>query len=103
MSTGSTAGIGSTYRLQLHAGFGFADAAAAVPYLADLGVTHLYLSPVLQAAPGSMRGYDVLDHTRVSDDLGGEAALVELAGTAHRHGLGVVVDVVPNHMALVAP
>jgi len=96
-------GIGSTYRLQLHAGFGFADAAVQVPYLADLGVTHLYLSPVLQAAPGSMHGYDVLDHTRVSDDLGGEAALVELADTAHRHGLGVVVDVVPNHMALVAP
>jgi len=100
---GSVAGVGSTYRLQLHAGFGFADAAAAVPYLADLGVTHLYLSPVLQAAPGSMHGYDVLDHSRVSEDLGGEAALVDLAGTAHRHGLGVVVDVVPNHMALVAP
>jgi (1->4)-alpha-D-glucan 1-alpha-D-glucosylmutase len=96
-------GPGSTYRLQLHAGFGFADAAAQVPYLADLGVTHLYLSPVLQAAPGSMHGYDVLDHGRVSDDHGGEAGLVELAGTAHRHGLGVVVDVVPNHMALVAP
>jgi len=95
--------IGSTYRLQLHAGFGFADAAARVRYLADLGVTHLYLSPVLQAAPGSTHGYDVLDHGRVSEDLGGEAALADLAGTAHRHGLGVVVDVVPNHMALVAP
>jgi (1->4)-alpha-D-glucan 1-alpha-D-glucosylmutase len=93
----------STYRLQLHAAFGFAAAAAQVPYLADLGVSHLYLSPVLQAARGSLHGYDVVDHSRVSDDLGGEAAFVDLAETAHRHGLGVLVDVVPNHMALVAP
>ncbi|MGZ4697333.1 MAG: malto-oligosyltrehalose synthase [Oryzihumus sp.] len=95
--------VTATYRLQLHAGFGFADAEAQVPYLAALGVSHLYLSPVLQAVPGSMHGYDVLDHTRVSSDLGGEDALVRLAATAHRHGLGLVVDVVPNHMALVAP
>ena len=95
--------VTATYRLQLHAGFGFADAEAQVPYLASLGVSHLYLSPVLQAVPGSMHGYDVLDHTRVSSDLGGEDALVRLAGTAHGHGLGLVVDVVPNHMALVAP
>jgi len=95
--------ITSTYRLQLHADFGFAAAAAQVPYLADLGVSHLYLSPVLQAAPGSMHGYDVVDHSSISDDLGGEAAFVDLAETAHRHGLGVLVDVVPNHMALVAP
>jgi (1->4)-alpha-D-glucan 1-alpha-D-glucosylmutase len=61
----------STYRLQLHADFGFAAAAAQVPYLADLGISHLYLSPVLQAAPGSMHGYDVVDHSRISDDLGG--------------------------------
>ncbi len=95
--------VTSTYRLQLHADFGFAAAAAQVPYLADLGVSHLYLSPVLQAARGSLHGYDVVDHSRVSDDLGGEAAFVDLAEAAHRHGLGVLVDVVPNHMALVAP
>src|SRR6476620_750787 len=95
--------VTATYRLQLHAGFTFADAAGQVPYLAALGVSHLYLSPVLQAVPGSMHGYDVLDHTRISADLGGEDALVRLAGTAHGHGLGLVVDVVPNHMALVAP
>ena len=93
----------ATYRLQLHAGFTFADTEAVVPYLADLGVSHLYLSPVLQAVPGSMHGYDVLDHTRISDELGGEEGLVRLAGTARLHGLGLVVDVVPNHMALVAP
>jgi (1->4)-alpha-D-glucan 1-alpha-D-glucosylmutase len=93
----------STYRLQLHAGFGFADAAAIVPYLERLGVSHLYLSPVLQATPGSMHGYDVVDHTRVSEELGGRDGLQVLSETAHAHGLGLVVDVVPNHMALPAP
>src|SRR5437868_1794537 len=59
----------STYRLQLQPGFGFADAAEIAPYLGSLGVTHAYLSPILQAAPGSMHGYDVVDHSRVSADL----------------------------------
>ena len=95
----SRASLTSTYRLQLHAGFTFADARAVVPYLAELGVSHLYLSPVLQAAPGSMHGYDVVDHSRVSDDLGGREGLEALAAAAHEHGLGIVVDVVPNHMA----
>jgi (1->4)-alpha-D-glucan 1-alpha-D-glucosylmutase len=95
--------VTATYRLQLHAGFTFADAEARVPYFANLGVSHLYLSPVLQAVEGSMHGYDVLDHTKVSTELGGEEGLVSLAGTAREHGLGLVVDVVPNHMAFVAP
>ncbi len=95
--------VTGTYRLQLHEGFGFADAQAQLPYLASLGVSHLYLSPVLQAVPGSMHGYDVLDHTRVSQDLGGEEGLRALAAAARAHDLGLVVDVVPNHMALVAP
>ncbi|MGA8995441.1 MAG: malto-oligosyltrehalose synthase [Nocardioidaceae bacterium] len=93
----------ATYRLQLHAGFTFAHAATVVPYLADLGVSHLYLSPVLQATPGSMHGYDVVDHTRVSSELGGLEGLRALAATARERGLGLVVDVVPNHMAVVAP
>ncbi|HET7328759.1 MAG TPA: malto-oligosyltrehalose synthase [Nocardioidaceae bacterium] len=93
----------STYRLQLHAGFGFAAAAQVVPYLARLGVSHLYLSPVLQAAPGSQHGYDVVDHDQVSADLGGEQGLVRLSEVAHEHGLGIMVDVVPNHMAIAAP
>ena len=93
----------ATYRLQLHAGFTFADAERVVPYVARLGVTHLYLSPVLQATTGSMHGYDVVDHTRVDDELGGQAGLESLAATAREHGLGLVVDVVPNHMALTAP
>jgi (1->4)-alpha-D-glucan 1-alpha-D-glucosylmutase len=95
--------VTATYRLQLHAGFTFADAEDAVPYVADLGVSHLYLSPVLQSVPGSQHGYDVVDHTRVNDELGGREGLERLAGTAREHGLGLVVDVVPNHMALVPP
>src|SRR6185312_283537 len=89
----------ATYRLQLHRGFGFADAARVVPYLAQLGVSHVYCSPVLQAVPGSAHGYDVVDHTRLSDDLGGEPAWREFVDECRRNGLGVVVDIVPNHMA----
>jgi len=95
--------VTSTYRLQLNAGFTFADAEAQVPYVASLGISHLYLSPILRAVPGSMHGYDVLDHTRVSPEMGGEDGLRRLAATAHAAGLGIVVDIVPNHMALVAP
>ncbi len=95
--------ITATYRLQLHEGFTFSDARRIVSYLADLGVSHLYLSPVLQAAPGSMHGYDVVDHSVVSVDLGGRQGLESLADHAHQHGLGVVVDVVPNHMAIPQP
>lgn len=93
----------STYRLQLHAEFGFADAADLDSYLADLGVTHAYLSPVLQAAPGSAHGYDVVDHSRISADLGGEDGFRYLAARFARRGIGLVVDVVPNHMAVPAP
>jgi len=88
-----------TYRLQLTPEFGFRDAERVVPYLQKLGVSHLYLSPVLQARHGSQHGYDVADPTRVSDELGGEGALRDLCGAARAHGLGVVFDVVPNHMA----
>jgi len=93
----------STYRLQLNAGFGFAEAAAIGDYLAGLGVTHVYLSPILQAAPGSMHGYDVVDHSRLSVELGGEAGFRAMVESFREHGLGVVVDVVPNHMAIPVP
>ena len=83
------------YRLQLQPGFGFAEARELVPYLRRLGVSHLYLSPVTTARPGSTHGYDVVDPTRVSEELGGEEGLRELAGD----GLGLIVDVVPNHQA----
>ncbi|MET7486506.1 malto-oligosyltrehalose synthase [Streptomyces sp. NPDC005538] len=90
----------ATYRLQLQPEFPFAAAAAAVPYLASLGVSHLHLSPVLESVPGSTHGYDVVDHSRVRDELGGEDGLRALARTAREHGLGLVVDIVPNHMAM---
>ncbi|MFJ9902282.1 malto-oligosyltrehalose synthase [Streptomyces sp. NPDC101152] len=90
----------ATYRLQLQPEFPFPAAAAAVPYLASLGVSHLHLSPVLEAVPGSAHGYDVVDHTRVREELGGEEGLRALARTARKHGLGLVVDIVPNHMAM---
>ncbi|MFF4572912.1 malto-oligosyltrehalose synthase [Streptomyces sp. NPDC001410] len=90
----------ATYRLQLQPAFPFAAAAAAVPYLASLGVSHVHLSPVLEAVPGSTHGYDVVDHARVREELGGEEGLRALAHTAREHGLGLVVDIVPNHMAM---
>jgi (1->4)-alpha-D-glucan 1-alpha-D-glucosylmutase len=93
----------STYRLQLRAGFGFRQAAELADYLAALGVSHVYLSPILQANPGSAHGYDVVDHSRISTDLGGEDEFRAMVKQFHDHGLGVVVDVVPNHMARPTP
>ncbi|QXJ26525.1 malto-oligosyltrehalose synthase [Actinomadura graeca] len=93
-----------TYRLQLRGTpdghFGFAEASALAPYLAALGVSHVYLSPILQAAPGSTHGYDVVDHARLSDELGGPEAFGAMAARFRAHGLRLLVDVVPNHMAV---
>jgi (1->4)-alpha-D-glucan 1-alpha-D-glucosylmutase len=89
----------ATYRLQLTPDFGFAAARDRIPYLRDLGISHLYLSPSLQARAGSAHGYDVIDPTRISEDLGGEAAFRDLCAAAHAAGLGIVLDLVPNHMA----
>jgi (1->4)-alpha-D-glucan 1-alpha-D-glucosylmutase len=86
----------ATYRLQLSPQLTFADVAELVPYLRDLGVSHLYLSPSLQARAGSTHGYDVVDPTRVSEELGGEEGLRALASL----GLGIVLDIVPNHMGI---
>ncbi|ANS68783.1 alpha-amylase [Streptomyces lincolnensis] len=90
----------ATYRLQLQPEFPFGAAAAVVPYLASLGVSHVHLSPVLEAVPGSTHGYDVVDHARVREELGGEDGLRALSRTAREHGLGLVLDIVPNHMAM---
>ncbi len=91
----------STYRLQMRGdAFTFADAEKLLDYLHDLGVSHLYLSPVLTAMPGSEHGYDVTDPTSVSADLGGPAGLDGLAGAARSRGLGLIVDIVPNHLAV---
>jgi (1->4)-alpha-D-glucan 1-alpha-D-glucosylmutase len=93
----------ATYRLQLHAAFDFRDAAAAVPYLADLGVSHLYLSPTLASAPGSTHGYDVVDPSRLDDELGGDEGFAVLADAVRESGLGIVLDLVPNHVGLLSP
>jgi hypothetical protein len=95
--------IHATYRIQLHAGFGFEAAAAIVDYLAELGVSHLYCSPYLQARQGSSHGYDVVNPHRVNAELGGAAAHARLCQTLARHGLGQVLDVVPKHMAITGP
>jgi (1->4)-alpha-D-glucan 1-alpha-D-glucosylmutase len=92
-----------TYRLQLNANFGFADAASIVEYLAKLGVSHVYLSPITQAAPGSTHGYDVCDPTAISADLGGPEAYHRFCEALDAAGLGQIIDIVPNHMAVAIP
>ncbi|MGE0228059.1 MAG: malto-oligosyltrehalose synthase [Dehalococcoidia bacterium] len=89
----------STYRLQLHPDFTFRDAEGHLDYFADLGITHLYLSPVTAAVPGSTHGYDVIDPSRVNPELGGEDGLRALASAAGARGLGLILDIVPNHMS----
>src|SRR5882672_3325054 len=89
-----------TYRLQLTPEFGFRKAREiVVPYVEELGASHLYLSPSLQARHGSPHGYDVVDPTRISEDLGGEDEFRALCDAVHAAGLGVLLDIVPNHMA----
>lgn len=90
----------STYRLQLHKGFTFDDAANIAEYLRALGISHVYCSPYLQAAPGSTHGYDVVDHQKVNEELGGSAGHSRFCAKLGEVGLGQVLDVVPNHMSL---
>ena len=93
----------STYRLQIRPGFGFDRAGEQVHYLRRLGVTHLFLSPILQPVPGSEHGYDVVDHTSLNAEAGGRAAFDRLLQAARAEGLALVADVVPNHMAVPVP
>ncbi|MDO9125747.1 MAG: alpha-amylase family glycosyl hydrolase, partial [Parvibaculum sp.] len=88
----------ATYRLQFHKDFTFADAEALVPYLAGLGISHLYASPITTARSGSMHGYDVVDPTRINPELGSEEAFRSLALALREQGLGIIIDIVPNHM-----
>ena len=90
----------ATYRLQLEPSFGFDHAAAIVPYLAALGVSHVYCSPVFEAVPGSLHGYDVIDPSRVRGELGGEEGRDRFVAALRQHGLGLIADIVPNHVAL---
>ena len=103
MSLPEGVSVVATYRLQLHRGFTLFDAADVCGYVADLGISHVYTSPILQAVPGSMHGYDVVDHTRVADDLGGEPGHEAFRSALIRHGLHHVLDIVPNHMAIETP
>jgi (1->4)-alpha-D-glucan 1-alpha-D-glucosylmutase len=90
----------ATYRLQLHAGFGFAAATVLLPYLDALGISHLYVSPLLRARPGSHHGYDVVDHGALNPELGTRAEFDALVDQLHARGMGLLVDVVPNHMGV---
>ena len=90
----------ATLRLQFHAGFTLDEAVPLVPYFARLGISHVYASPLLEARPGSMHGYDVVDPTKVNPELGGEAALERLVAALRQHGMGLLLDIVSNHMAV---
>lgn len=90
----------ATYRIQFHKGFGFDDAVAIVPYLAQLGVSHLYASPIQTARPGSTHGYDIVDHGSINPELGGEAGFERLCEALKASGLGLILDIVPNHMGI---
>jgi len=92
--------LGATYRLQLHSGFGFEQAAQVVDYLSALGITDAYTSPIMAAARGSTHGYDVVDHGRLNPELGPEGALEAFSSRLHAHGMGLLVDWVPNHMGV---
>ncbi|MCQ9342317.1 malto-oligosyltrehalose synthase [Corynebacterium kozikiae] len=103
--------ISSTYRLQLRGpqadpqgrSFGFADALALLDYLQDLGISHLYLSPILKATSGSAHCYDVVDPTEINPELGGEEGFRELALAAKKAGMGIIIDIVPNHVGVASP
>ncbi len=90
----------ATYRLQLTKDFGFDDAAKLAPYLARLGITHVYASPFFKARPGSTHGYDIVDHEKLNPELGGEDAFARLCAALKEHDLGLILDFVPNHMGV---
>ncbi|HWB49858.1 MAG TPA: malto-oligosyltrehalose synthase [Stellaceae bacterium] len=90
----------ATYRLQFHRGFTFRDALALVPYLAALGVSHVYASPLTEARPGSTHGYDIVNHQRLNPEIGTEDEFRALARALRDHGMGLVLDIVPNHMGV---
>lgn len=90
----------ATYRLQFHGGFGFAQAEAALPYLSDLGISHIYASPYLKARPGSSHGYDIVDHGSLNPEIGDEQQFDRYCARLAEYGLGQLVDVVPNHVGV---
>ena len=90
----------ATARLQFHRGFTMDDAAGLAPYYARLGVSHYYASPLLTARAGSTHGYDIVDHTTINPELGGEAALRRMVAALRGEGMGLILDIVPNHMGV---
>jgi (1->4)-alpha-D-glucan 1-alpha-D-glucosylmutase len=90
----------ATYRLQLNRDFTFAQATAIVPYLAELGISHCYVSPCLKARPGSMHGYDIVDHNSLNPEIGSPEDFDRFVGTLHEHNMGLILDIVPNHMGV---
>ena len=90
----------ATYRLQFHRDFTLDDAVPLVPYLADLGISHVYSSPLLKARPGSTHCYDIVDHSMINPELGGEDALRRLVAALRAHDMGMILDIVPNHMGI---
>jgi len=93
-------GIRATYRLQFHRHFTFRDATSLVPYLATLGISHLYASPIMKARPGSPHGYDIIDHNQLNPEIGSDADFRSLVDALHAHGMGLILDFVPNHMGV---
>src|SRR5579885_3335358 len=90
----------ATYRLQFHRQFTFRDALELVPYLAELGVSHLYASPIMEARPGSTHGYDIVNHNRINPEIGTEEEFRALVAALRAHGMGLILDIVPNHMGI---
>src|SRR6478736_1100004 len=90
----------STYRLQFHKDFRFADAQAVIPYLYRLGISHVYASPILQARAGSMHGYDITDHNVINPEIGTEEEFRAFVSALKAHDMGLILDTVPNHMGI---
>jgi (1->4)-alpha-D-glucan 1-alpha-D-glucosylmutase len=90
----------STYRMQMHAGFTFSDAEKVVPYLKRLGIGDLYASPIFEARPGSTHGYDVTRHDRLNSELGGDEGFYRMSAALREAGMGLLLDIVPNHMGI---
>src|SRR5579863_1052925 len=88
--------VRATYRLQFHRGFTFRDAEALIPYFAELGISHLYASPIMEARPGSTHGYDIINHNRINPEIGGETGFQDLVAELHVHGMGLILEIVPN-------
>jgi (1->4)-alpha-D-glucan 1-alpha-D-glucosylmutase len=95
-----SAAIRATYRLQFHKGFTFRDAEALVAYLARLGISHVYASPLMEARPGSTHGYDIVNHNRLNPEIGAEDQFAGLVAALKTHGMGLILDIVPNHMGI---